>query len=90
MEASLRSAWGLGPGHGPLARRIHHFLHTVQNMNMEASLRSPYSWGKSGGNLREILVNPGEIQGVNGEIHSFRRCCRVGKPSTVGGKKSDR
>ena len=30
-----------------------------------------FSLGKSGGNPGKIQVNPREIQGVNGEIHSF-------------------
>ena len=50
----------------------------------------PFLLGKSRGNLGEIQVNLREIRGVNGEIHNLPRCGCVGKPSTVGGKKSDR
>ena len=60
------------------------------NSHENPLLLVPFSLGKSGGHLGEIQINPKEIRGVNGEIHSFPHCGRVGKPSTVGGKKPDR
>jgi len=71
MEASLRSAWGFGIGHGPMARRIHcqnHDFLTATSSNRNEQEKSCFRGGFRGafrGRFR------GGFQGGSGGFRGF-------------------